>query len=491
MASALEQFVNDVRTLSSQGNFRELCEMLGKSSDVLMKNGPHLDTVLETLDLQAHSLGVLAVLCAKFSLISSTTSSTQPSSASSSSPPPPQQQPPTAAVNAGGAIAQDNEVLFAQVQEFIIGCNGEQVRFAPDTYAELCHAFTQRLVELKLPLRGIGLLKRAIRKIQLFDSQLTSVHADLCQLCLLARCFKPALEFLDTDITSISQEGGHFDSRHFLLYHYYGGMIYAAVKDHARALYFFEVAVTTPAMAVSHIMLEAYKKYILISLILHGKVMTLPKYTSQVVGRFVKPLSQPYHDLANACSSNCASEVRAVLAKSHDIFARDGNIGLTKQVLSSLYKKNIQRLTKTFLTLSLSDVASRVHLSSPSEAEKYILNMIEDGEIFATINQKDGMVIFHDDPEKYNSPTMLRRLEEEMAICTELDRKMQAMEEEIIVNPQYVKKAFGGGQEEELPPSAGPVGTTGSSGSGLASGGSSGTSCPSGQVGSKLGTYSM
>lgn len=47
-------------------------------------------------------------------------------------------------------------------------------------------------------------------------------------------------------------------------------------------------AITTPAMAVSHIMLEAYKKYILVSLILHGKVQPLPKYTSQIVGRFVK-----------------------------------------------------------------------------------------------------------------------------------------------------------------------------------------------------------
>ena len=34
-------------------------------------------------------------------------------------------------------------------------------------------------------------------------------------------------------------------------------------------------AVTTPSMAVSHIMLEAYKKYLLVALILHGKVKLL------------------------------------------------------------------------------------------------------------------------------------------------------------------------------------------------------------------------
>jgi COP9 signalosome complex subunit 3 len=68
-----------------------------------MKNGQHLDNVLETLDLQQHSLGVLAVLCVKFSL------------------------------PAPSATPDHHELLFAQVQEFITGCNGEQVRFAPDT----------------------------------------------------------------------------------------------------------------------------------------------------------------------------------------------------------------------------------------------------------------------------------------------------------------------------------------------------------------------
>lgn len=340
------------------------------------------------------------------------------------------------------------------MQEFINGCNGEQVRFAPEIYADLCHYFTRWLVERKTPARGIEILKKAIRKIQLFDSQLTSVHADLCQLCLLSKNLKPALEFLDTDITSINQEGSQFDAEYFLRYYYYGGMIYTALKNLERAIYFYEVAVTTPALAVSHIMLEAYKKYILVSLIMHGKVGALPKYTSQVVSRFIRPASQPYHELASAYATTRTADVQNVLQKYAEIFSRENNTGLTKQVLTSLTKKNIQRLTKTFLTLSLSDVASRVQLPGPSDAERLILNMIEDNEIFATINQKDGMVIFHEDPEKYNSPNMLQRLRSEMLICMELDRKIQGMEEEIIVNPQFVKKSSGT-QEEETAPAAG------------------------------------
>jgi len=39
---------------------------------------------------------------------------------------------------------------------------------------------------------------------------------------------------------------------------------------------------------------------------------------------------------------------------------------------------------------------------------------IEDGEIFATINQKDGMVRFHDNPEQYKSASMLQQLDKEV-----------------------------------------------------------------------------
>lgn len=82
---------------------------------------------------------------------------------------------------------------------------------------------------------------------------------------------------------------------------------------------------------------------------------------------------------------------------------------------------------------------------------------IEDGEIFATINQKDGMVVFHDDPEKYNSPQMLAKLEKEMAACAELDKRVQEMEEEVIVTPQYVRKACG--QNDQDDSVAGPAPT--------------------------------
>ncbi|KAK9875852.1 hypothetical protein WA026_009639 [Henosepilachna vigintioctopunctata] len=422
MASPLEHFVNTVRTQTINGTFRELVEYLSKTNEILQKNSQHLDNVLETLDFQQHSLGVLYLLCAKFNYINPT--------------------------------AQDNR--FTQAQGFIQDCNGEQIRLAPDVFAELCHLITKYLTEIKQPMKGIDLMRKAIAKLRLFDAQLTSIHADLCQLCLLAKCFKPALEILNIDITGICQEtssssnNSQFDAKYFLLYFYYGGMIYLALKNLDRALYFFEVAITIPAHAVSHVMLEAYKKYVIVSLLLHGKEQPIPKYASHVVNRFIKPLSQPYGALAAAFELNNNLELNNVINKHTEVFARDHNLGLVKQVSSVLYKKNIQRLTKTFLTLSLSDVASRVGLQSPSDAERYILYMIEEKQIYATINQKDGMVIFLDEPDKHSGSEVLKELETELSLCMELDKQILAMDCDIQVNPQFVRKATGG-QDDEQP----------------------------------------
>lgn len=95
--------------------------------------------------------------------------------------------------------------------------------------------------------------------------------------------------------------------------------------------------------------------------------------------RFIKPLSQPYIDLANTFALNNSAELNRIINKQTEVFTRDQNMGLVKQVASVLYKTNIQRLTKTFLTLSLSDVASRVGLPGPADAEKYILHMVSLG----------------------------------------------------------------------------------------------------------------
>ncbi len=52
---------------------------------------------------------------------------------------------------------------------------------------------------------------------------------------------------------------------------------------------------------------------------------------------------------------------------------QEDNVGLVKLVVESQTKRNVQRLTQTYLTLSLEDIAAAVSLPSAAAAEVVIL----------------------------------------------------------------------------------------------------------------------
>ena len=239
---------------------------------------------------------------------------------------------------------------------------------------------------------GIPILYRAIGLIRREPGQLLSIHSDLYQLSLLCQWFEPALTYLDTDIIDINEENGKFDVKYLLLAYYYGGMIYACIKQFDRAANFFENVVTVPATATSAIAIEAYKKYVLVKLI-SGTIPSnqLPNYTSRNVQQTVKSLcGAQYTELFNLFNNGTLTQFDEFVNRHRDQYARDRNLGLIKQTRNAFICNSIQQLTKTFLTVSLKDLANRVQLQSTNEAEKYLIDMIENGQIFASINKKDG-----------------------------------------------------------------------------------------------------
>lgn len=58
------------------------------------------------------------------------------------------------------------------------------------------------------------------------------------------------------------------------------------------------------------------------------------------------------------------------------MFTQEENAGLVKLVVDSQTKRNVQRLTQTYLTLSLPDIASAVGLPSAQAAELAILRCV-------------------------------------------------------------------------------------------------------------------
>lgn len=419
MATALEHLVSEVTASICQRKYADAAKQLVKSKELLTKNHNHLDTLLATLLPGPHTIAVASVLGARLTV----------------------------------ATANDPNIdtLHAMVAEFVTVCDLEQLIFVQDAMCETLEAYSSLLVEGNLAMRGIEVMSTAIKKLESCNeksaSHLTGAHPLLLKLCLHAQCLKPALSLLKNNIMDISDESEGFTVKQFLMYHYYGGMVFTALKQFDRALHFFKICICTPAMAVSHIMMEAYKKFIIVSILVDGKVSKLPKCSSMVVSRFIRPLCSMYCDLVQMFNLGPSQLVHYISANKEP-FEQDGNLGLVKQLIKCQHKKSIQKLTRTFLTLSLSDVALRAKLQYPKEAQEYLLNMIEDNEIYASINQKDGMVIFKDDPEQYNEAQTLDLLHERMEMVVAMEEKLEKLEEDIALNPTYVNKVMGSSEEE-------------------------------------------
>jgi len=217
-------------------------------------------------------------------------------------------------------------------------------------------------------------------------------------------------------------------------------VIYTAVKRYDRAIYFFEACTRVPAITLSHIMLECYKKHMLVSLIQHGEVPAPHKSASQVVNRLLKPNALAYTELATAfnVSSDALSNC---IAKHVDTYRRDQTYGLVKQVRIAHMRVLIRKLTRTFLTLSLEDVGKRAVGGEAENPERIVLAMIQENMIYAKINQRDGMVRFLDSIVDLNTNhRVMELLEAKINSCVELNKRVGIMNDRISTNPEFISK---------------------------------------------------
>ncbi|GMH06827.1 hypothetical protein Nepgr_008667 [Nepenthes gracilis] len=397
-----EALVVQIQALSGSAEDVSHLHSCLKQSEELLRQPTSLAPFLDRLDPSKHSLGYLYLL--------------------------------EAFTSCPISKEQANELILLIVR-FVNSCNAEQIRLAPDKFVSVCKRLKDQAMLLDAPIRGVSAMLTAIRKLQPSSEHLTTLHPDFLLLCILAKCYKTGLHLLEDDIFEVDLP------RDLFLYCYYGAMICVGLKQFQKSLELLHNVVTSPMSNLNAIAVEAYKKYILVSLIHHGQFSTaFPKYTSNVAQRNLKNFTQPYLDLASSYSNGKISELEMFVLSNKDKFELDNNLGLVKQVVSSMYKRNIQRLTQTYLTLSLQDIANRVQLNSPKEAEMHVLKMIQDGEIYATINQKDGMVRFIEDPEQYKTCEMIEHIDSSIRRIMALSKKLTAIDECMSCDPLYLAK---------------------------------------------------
>ncbi|KAG6840314.1 hypothetical protein C0991_007464 [Blastosporella zonata] len=266
---------------------------------------------LSVLDMRENTLGALWILAARFSV--------QASAAPS----------------------------WSLVQEFCRTFIPEHARLASDRVSALARGIVSYANASPNPKAAIQPLYDLVRRYPPDYSYLTSMHTVFALHCVQTQSYVSLLPVLATPITNIdlplSPDLNYNDS---LIYHYLGGIAYAALKRWSHAEEFFEIALSTPGTAASAVQLEALKKLKLVQLIASGK---------------------------------------------------EKNTGLIHQALARAPRWTLKKLTSTYVTLSLSDIAKAIKLPSETAVRALLLDMIESADISAQISAS-GTVTFSDLP---------------------------------------------------------------------------------------------
>lgn len=416
----MQKILEDIgRLVGTRANYQELCTKLDGQKKILSNNADKADQCLAQLDAKRHTAGYAYILHAK----------TQ--------------------------IEIKNLNLFhTQCSALLDTGDDEQLGLVAKQFSGICLKYAETLLATDTPISGARRLREAVRKVTAGNTHLlTPVHTAFALICLKSSLYDYALPVLDVSIFRVDPEATGLDALQFLSYFVYAGMIYTGVQRYANAIEMFKQALNITTTQLSIVQLAAFKKLILVSLISEGKMPAfdnLAALSGGASGNFtkLKALSAGYQALGEAYKFDSQGLDKVAMTYG-ETFKEDINWGLVRQVLKAHKRRSIRKLTDTYVTLSLADMANRAGLRDAASAEAYILGMVQDGEIYATMDQKNGMITFQDDPENFDTRQMVDTLDSKVQEIMQLTGELQAVNKAVVTHKKHVERTMPKTDNEE------------------------------------------
>lgn len=182
-------------------------------------------------------------------------------------------------------------------------------------------------------------------------------------------------------------------------YFLYSGMVFIGLRRWEQALDCLESAITYPATngAVSKVMVEAYKKWVLVSILLEGKARPLPRTTSAAAAKAYHAIGKPYEAIASIFETGTATRLKAEVEFGQGVWTHDCNIGLIFNILAAYQKWQIRNLGKVYSKISIPEILNLTmsaetgaKLAGPTDMEALLRSMIEEGSLYATMSNTSG-----------------------------------------------------------------------------------------------------
>lgn len=286
---------------------------------------------------------------------------------------------------------------------------------------------------------------------------LTPQHGDFLRVALKKKAYDAiaASGFVDGTATEVDPTLTGIDSTSYLTYCYYSGRALLALRRYEDAAVAFSDAVGAPAKVVSAIVVAAYKKFVLATLLSEARAPTLPKHVSAPVKRYIAVGKEfeGYLELGSAFDKCDAVALERAIENHATAFASDGNAGLVMLLRDAWRRAKVRRLARTYVTLRLRDVAQRVGLPNDVDAEALVLRMIARGDVAATIDSVGRVVRFFE-PHAATDADMAAKLQQRLDVAAQLEERVRKENHMLSKDKQFIDAVVRADRESVHKPTA-------------------------------------
>jgi len=136
----------------------------------------------------------------------------------------------------------------------------------------------------------------------------------------------------------------------------------------------------------------------------------------------------PYYQLTQAVRMGKMAKFNEVLAKFSEKFSTDGTYSLIIRLRHNVIKAGIRMINLSYQRISLQDIASKLILDSPEDAEFIVAKAIRDGVIEATIDHENGYVQSKDNIDIYSTAEPMTAFHQRISFCLDIhNQSVKAM----------------------------------------------------------------
>ncbi|CAF3048649.1 unnamed protein product [Rotaria socialis] len=205
----------------------------------------------------------------------------------------------------------------------------------------------------------------------------------------------------------------HASNNEWARYLYYLGRIRAMQLEYTKAHQNLLTAIRkAPQQTAVGFRQNAHKFLITVELLL-GDIPDKATFKNPQLKRSL----DPYYQLTLAVRAGDLSRFKEVLDAFSDRFQQEKTWSLIIRLRHNVIKAGIKMISLSYTKISFSDVAQKLQLDSPEDAEYIVAKAIRDGVIEASINHEQGYVQSRDIVDVYTTREPMNAFHQRIEFC--------------------------------------------------------------------------